>query len=254
MRVIAIALFASMVCGCASYVTPGRGAAMEALTQSAAAEKISPDSGVRDAMQRKPMANFPASVAIVRVQAPNYHSQTTGSIGSGRYSIVTSRDIESPADVQKLSTLPNLRGIAPLNRLVIPDELQSDQELRQAAAKVRADMVLVYTLDTVFTDSDRSTPLALVTLGIAPTTRTRIICTASAAVLDTRSGYIYGLAEASENKQFMQNAWTTPDTVDLSRREVETRAFAQLVDNLQITWTGIIKEHTGPQGVSYSTP
>jgi hypothetical protein len=49
-----------------------------------------------------------------------------------------------------------LRGLAPLNRLVLPQQLQSDRELRVGAAKLHADMLLIYTLDTTFADVSRA--------------------------------------------------------------------------------------------------
>src|SRR4051794_33931759 len=75
MRVLMIIVAVSL-CGCAgSYVTPGRGAQLADIA-APAAKLISPDSGVREAIDRKPMANFPAAIAVVRVQAPNYKSST----------------------------------------------------------------------------------------------------------------------------------------------------------------------------------
>src|SRR5215212_7827807 len=72
-----------------------------------------------------------------------------------------------PVDPQleRIEKLPLVRGLAPLNRLVIPSVLQTDADLRTAAAKLRADILLVYTLDTRFEEKSRATPLAVVTLG-----------------------------------------------------------------------------------------
>ena len=216
---------------------------MAALGASAVDQRLGTDAAISDAMAKKPLASFPAAVAIVRVQSPGYRSYTCSSWGVGRYSIVTTRDVEAEADVARLSSLPMLRGLAPLNRLVLDEQLQSDEELRRGAARLHADMLLIYTLDTTFADVDRSTPLSVITLGIGPTKRMRVICTASAALLDVRTGYVYGLTEARKEHEELQNAWKTADEVDVTRREVESKAFAALVGELQNTWAGVVKEY-----------
>jgi len=86
----------------------------------------------REILDKKPLATFPASVAVVRVQGPGYAPQTTG-WGRGAYSVITERDVESEQDVEKLDKLPQVRGVAPINLLLLPEMLQNDFELRQAA-------------------------------------------------------------------------------------------------------------------------
>src|SRR5207249_3104559 len=126
-----------------------------------------------------------------------------------------------------------------------------------AAAKMHADMLLVYTIDTEFMELNRTTPLTVFTLGATTTKNMRILSTASAAILDTRSGYVYGLAEGTKHHEELQNAWKTQDEVDKVRRDVESQAFADLVANLQTTWGGIVQENTtpgrAPGGARYDT-
>jgi hypothetical protein len=213
-------------------------------------QKNATETGVAEAMAKKPLASFPAAVAVVRVQSPGYKSYTAQGWGTGEYSIITTRDVEAQADVDKLGQLPMLRGLAPLNRLVLPQQLETDRELRIGAAKLHADMLLIYTLDTTFADVSRATPLSVITLGIGPTKRMRVMCTASAALMDTRSGFVYGLAEASKDHEELQNAWKTDDEIDRTRRDVEGQAFAALVGDLQKTWDGVVKEYAVPARVS----
>ena len=61
-----------LAAGCANYVTPGRAAPMAALGVSAFDQRVGTDSAIKDAMAKKPLASFPAAVAIVRVQSPEY--------------------------------------------------------------------------------------------------------------------------------------------------------------------------------------
>src|SRR5689334_7671160 len=95
---------------CASYVTPGGAAPMAALGATAVDQKRSTDSGIAEAMAKKPLASFPAAVAIVRVQSPGYRSYTARGWGTGPYSIITTRDVETSADLEKLAQMPMVRG------------------------------------------------------------------------------------------------------------------------------------------------
>ena len=263
MRSLVPLVFLVIISGCASYVTPGAGAPSKALGITPQEQKDQTDSGIAAVMEKKPLASFPASVAVVRVQAAGYRTRTAYGIGTGEYCVVTLRDIESDADVARISALPMLRGVAALNPIVLPPQLQTDYELRLAAARVHADMLLVYTIDTQFLESDHTTPLSVITLGATTTKNLRILSTASAALLDTRSGYVYGLADATKIFEQHQNAWKTEDEVDHSRRKVEGDAFSAMVTDLQTTWSGIVREHAAApapaaparnDGAGYTTP
>jgi hypothetical protein len=206
-------------------------------------QSLGTDAGIAAMMERKPLASFPASVAVVRVQASGYRSATATGFGQGQYCVITTRDVEADADVEKLSKLPMLRGVATLNRLIIPPSLATDYELRQAAAKMHADMLLIYTIDTQFLELNRTTPLTVLALGTTSTKNMRILTTASAALLDTRSGFVYTLAEGNGKHEERQNAWKTEDEVDQVRRQVESKAFSAMVGAVQTAWTDVISEH-----------
>src|SRR6185436_241195 len=100
-----------LVAGCATYTTPGRGAEMAKLGAAAIDQKNATESGIAEAMAKKPLASFPAAVALVRVQFPGYRSYTAQGWGTGQYSIITTRDVEAQADLDKLGALPMLRGL-----------------------------------------------------------------------------------------------------------------------------------------------
>ena len=133
-RLILSATF-TMLTGCAAYHTPGRGANLAAIGVSPEAQKAGASADINASFDKRPLANFPAGVAVVRIQAPGYSSPTAQGFGSGAYSIVLTRDIESDTDMQRLAKLPMIRGIAPIGRLLLPSRFQSDQELRSAAAE-----------------------------------------------------------------------------------------------------------------------
>ena len=252
-RLIAISLIA-LLTGCATYATPGRGAQMDLFgaekTAADARVQQGTDPGIATVLDRKPLASFPTSLALVRVQAPGYVSYTSRGWGGGQYTVVTTRDIEKPQDVSRINALPQVRGVAPLNRLVIPSVLNSDYELRAAAARMHADILLLYTIDTVFHETDRTTPISVVTLGATSNKRLRIITTASAAMLDTRSGYVYGLSEASEEHEELQNAYKTQEEIDRIRRDVEGTAFTKLIGDVESTWKMVLAEQARPGGTT----
>lgn len=250
--VLAVGLFMGIT-GCAQYAAPGRGVNLESVAAGLTKEQQT-DSSVQSALDRKPLASFPTGIAVARIQAPYYRSLTAEGWGHGNYSIVTTRDIEKPEQVERLAKLPLVRGIAPLNRLVVPVELKSDQELRHAAARLHADMVLIYTLDTTFYVKDMAKPVTIVTLGLSPNKRARVLTTASAVLMDTRNGYIYGVAEATDQRNELASAWSSDRKVDETRLKTEAAAFEKLVGELEKMWGGVIREHAGAYPTSRAAP
>ena len=239
--------------GCAaSYHAPGRAADFRALGITPEAQHAGAPSDINAAFDRKPLASFPAGVAAVRIQASGYVSQTAQGWGHGAFSIVTTRDVESDQSIERLRKLPHLRGLAPVNRLLLPAQLNSEKDLRSAAAQLQADMLLVYTFDTTFHDRDVAKPLSVITLGLSPTQATRVVTTASAVLLDTRNGYVYGVAESSARKSGVATAWNTESAIDADRQKTEREAFDKLVAQIESMWTGVVSEigPNAPKGVN----
>lgn len=241
MQVTRLFALALIVCatGCASYTTPGGGADLTGIT----------DYDIKEAFRREPAAHFPARIALVRVQATGYSNRYahTYGYGDGRFSVVTARDVETDADFQKLADMPQVAGLAPLNRLVIPARLESLDDLRQAAAPMRTDVLLVYTLDTSFRVEGKDiAPLRAFSLGVLSSDDTSVDTTASAAIIDVRTGYIYGLAEATAHRQKDTNAWNSDNVVDRFRQETEAEAFGKLVNEVTQLWAQIVMEQTKP--------
>jgi hypothetical protein len=242
----------TLLTGCAAYHAPGRGADLSALGVTAEAQKAGTSADINASFDKRPLANFPAGVAVVRIQAPGYQSPTAQGFGGGAYSIVLTRDVEPDDAMQRLAKLPMVRGIAPIGRLLMPNHLTSDKELRQAAAQLQADLLLVYTLDTTFHDRDLASPLSVVTLGLSPTQSTTVITTASAVLMDTRNGYIYGVSEASARKNGLATAWNTTSAIDGNRKRTETEAFQKLVGEIETMWKGVVQEN-GPNALKRGT-
>ncbi len=254
--VAAIALACGGVIGCASYATPGGAAdlgVMGVRPQLAADRASQTDITMQEKFDRRPLAKFPTAIAVARVQAPGYRSRTASSYGGhgGAYSVVTTRDVEKPEHLEKFAKLEQIAGIGPINRLLLPASgLRSDQELREAAASMQADILLIYTLDTNFYVRDMAKPLSIVSLGLSPNQQARVTTTASAVLMDTRNGYIYGVAEATDSYNRLASAWTNDDAVDAARIKTEAAAFEKLVAELEKTWTGVVARYAKPDSTA----
>ena len=226
-RPIACAFIASLLLtSCSTYMTPGRQADLSTFT----------DPRVKKAFTAKPAIRFPANLAIARVQASGYRSESVQGVGSGAYSVVTTRDIETEQDFDTIGKLPGIAGVVTLNRLLLPRELSSDLDLREAAAKLQTDAVLIYTVATEFRDNDIIPPLTTLTLGLVPNKRYKISATASAILMDTRTGYIYGALEEGESRSGLTIAWGSSSAIDASRRKAERAAFEKLLASFQPFW------------------
>lgn len=235
---------AALLASCASYVVPGRGADMQLFHPTNETEQ-----SIAQLLERKPLAQFPTTLAIVRVQAPDYRSYSTrNTSGGGGYAVLTRRDIETDDDIAHIAALPQVRTTVAVTQLLVPNELRGSEDLRKVAAQLHADMLLVYTLDTVFEAADHGGPVTLVTLGILPTTIESVDTTASAVVLDMRTGYLYGTAEASSRDSHVTSAWWTQAAIDASRKKTEHEAFAKLLGELDTTWRGIVAEYAPAKG------
>ena len=231
--------------GCASYVAPGRAADFGAMGVTHELQQHGTPASMREAFDRKPLASWPASIAVARVQASGYRSRTAAGYGQGTYSIVTNRDVEKDVQFERLVRLPMVKGVAPIGKVLLMStpQLNSDVELREAAATLQADMVLIYTLDTEFWVRDMATPLTVLSLGLSPSQEARVTTTASAVLIDTRSGFVYGLAEATEQNNRLASAWTSEDAIDAARLKTEEKAFEKLVVELEKTWSGVVTRY-----------
>lgn len=245
-RAFAATLLLAIFClagGCASYTTPGRGADLSQVGLSEEARRNLSDPMVRSTLETKPLAAFPTAIAVARIQATNYSSRTASSWGAGKYSVVLTRDVEKEEQFARLGKLPMVSGIAPMNRLILCTDLRDDLQLREAAARLHADMLLIYTFDTTFHDNQIAQPLNVVSLGISPTKTVKVATTASAILVDTRNNYLYGLAEATASRAKVTNAWMTGDTIDDARRKNEEEAFEKLIGEIEKTWTGVVNQY-----------
>lgn len=221
--------------GCATTYIPPSGRADFAAFTSA---------NLRDSFALAPAAQFPAALVFVRLQEPgyyNYYVDQSGSVvGDGRYAVITARELGEDVALARLRSLPRVSGIAGLNRMLLPSGMNSDEDLRAAAARLKADMVVLYTFETTFRDRDHSGPLTVISLGIFATKEITLNVTASALVVDTRTGFIYAALETTEQREFNASLWSERQKADLARQEAERAAFGKLVDEFEKNWGLIV--------------
>jgi hypothetical protein len=240
-----------LMAGCSTYTTPGAGVRIEDLPTAdlpsanrSSGSLSSEELDFAQSLKAQPTASFPARVAIARIQVAGYSSASNTCYGEGRLCVVITRDIETDESYDKLSKLPSMAGLAAMNRLVLPRKFTNTKDLRQAAAILRADMLLVYTLDTAFKiENTFIGPLALISLGLLPNKKARVTTTASAAMFDVRTGFIYGLAEATAIEEQRATFWSTSDAIDSARKTAESAAFEKLVGEIAKFWGDVLKTH-----------
>ena len=245
---ICVGFLVAAICigGCQShnYITPGGGADIASLTTTSLTE-----ADIQDVLDRKPASPFPVRLAIVRIQAPDYAVYNRQAYGRGRYTVLTTRETETEDYIKQLEQLPMITAVAPLNQILIPDQLNSDKELRLAAAKLHTDMLLVYTFNTTFRLKDHEVgPANVIMLGTLPNQEAVVTTTASCAIYDVRTGFTYGVAEATASEKQMTSLWVSDKATDELRVKTEQKSLAKLLDEIALTWNGIIGEYALQDG------
>jgi len=236
-RMLATITIIILLSGCAnSYVTPG-GQVNLANVQ---------DAEIKDIYELKPTAHFPAYIAFTRIQQSGYSSYSNQGYGEGSFSVITNREIESDDDIERIKKLDNVAGITPLSKVIIPDHISGLRDLRLAAAKLHADILMVYTFDTTFKVGPKKFQASdIISLGLLNNKEVKVFSTASAAFYDAKTGYLYGIAEATESRSQMSDLWESGSVVDKLRKQTEKMAFTSLIPEIEKTWEAIVKRYKG---------
>jgi hypothetical protein len=229
-----------LLAGCqSSYVVPGKSAELSAMAPE----------NIREGFLVKPSQPFPASVVAVRVQNgaySNYNLDRRGGVyAGGRYAVVLTREFETQEHYEQVAELPGIVDIISLNRMLLPPEVNGPEDLRVAASKLQADLIFLYTLDTVFYDEDKAKPLTVISLGLSPSRKITATTTASALLMDTRTGYLYGAFEATSRDTKHSSSWGSRDSSDAARISTEAEAFSLMLDEFVAAWPRLYAKY-GP--------
>jgi len=223
--------------GCATYIPPGAKADLQVFAPA----------DIQAGFAAKPTSPFPASIAVVRVQAPTYNNynlqQRGGNYGSGRYSVILAKEAGEDLQLDRVRKSQQVAGLVSINRMLLPERLEGDRELRAAASRLQADLTFLYTFDTAFFDTDMSKPLTVITLGLSPTRKISAATTCSALLIDTRTGYVYSAYEVTERSETLSTSWGSRDSADETRRKNEQEAFKKLIDEFVATWANVLERH-----------
>lgn len=220
------------------YTTPGSSVKISELA----------DEDISKLLSNKPTAQFPATIAIARIQSPRYtnwrYQNAQYHSPNGNFSLVLTRNSVEEDAFEKLSELNGIKQASPFNRLLLPYNYKSIKDLRLAAAKMKAGLLLVYTFDTEFkVDTKNYGPQNVFTLGYLKNKEVKVITTASVAIFDVQTEYLYGLAEATSSDSKRSNAWKKQDEVDALRLKTEAEAFNKLTEEIESLWAEIISEY-----------
>ncbi len=230
---VPVALVLLMCAGCASYQTPGAAVKLGELVPA----------DVAASSARDPLPRFPSSFALVRVQAPDYRSASSRGYGDGRFSIVTTQELMTDARLQEISGWPQVATVSMLKTALLPHRFDSLDDLRLAAAKLQADVLLVYSIDTRFEIGGRSyAPESDVSLGAKSVTAAAVKSHASAVLFDVRTGASFGEVGADADLADLAGALGSGEAVDAKRLQAERQAFAAMLANAQTTWSGIVSQ------------
>lgn len=220
------------------YVTPGGDVKISALA----------DEDITKILSNKPSAEFPVSIAVARIQAPKYsnnkYPNQEAKTATGNFSMVLTREYDEEKQLQEIGKLKGIKQISPFNRLLLPYNYNSIKDLRLAAAKMKAQMLLVYTFDTEFiVDAKNFGPQNVFALGYLKNKEVKVRTTSSAALFDVQTEYLYGLAEATEEVEKRSNVWKQSQDVDQLRIESEKKSFEKLSKEIEQMWDGIYQEY-----------
>lgn len=223
------ALAVLVLAGCqSSYVNSPRVAAARADQAKAFSDPL-----IARAYNAKPAIRFPARIAI----APQCG-----------YAQEQLRNLDAKGRLESLRGLPDVAAFFPLSSLVIakgdnaPAWNKTDLLLREAAAKLHADAVFLLKVETNISDGKIFAPLTTVSLGLFPNNRAEVIATALGALVDTRTGYVYGTLERSAGRLSYSMSWddfTRDRTIDRAAAD----AVAKLLRDVPDFWRGVVQAH-----------
>lgn len=235
-----LAVIVAIASSCSlKYVTPGSAVKISELA----------DEDIAKLLSNKPASEFPVNIAIARIQHPRYtnyqYPNQPNPEPQGNFSMVLTRNAEEDEAFEKLSELSGVKQASPFNRLLLPYNYKSIKDLRLAAAKMKAQMLMVYTFDTEFSiDTKNYGPQNVFAIGYLNNKDVKVVTTASVALFDVQTEYLYGLAEATANEHKRSNAWKKQDEVDNLRIETEKKAFNKLMGEVEKMWSGVVEEYS----------
>ncbi len=219
---------ALLTSGCTSYVNSPAVARSLKEKREAFSDPL-----IARAANAKPTMRFPATVAIAALgHDERGHIRALSALGK----------------LDSLNSLPQLARTATVSPVIVGEtdrehRVTADLRIREAAAKLHADAVLILSSETQATDGQIVAPLSTLSLGLLPNKRYELIATALAALVDTRTGYIYGTLEKSRARSGLTMSWGSDDVIRSVRSKVERDATEKLFADFPAFWRGVVDTH-----------
>ena len=226
--IIPVIVAALLSAGCSSYVNSPAFAKAREATRAAFSDPL-----IARAANARPAMQFPATIAIApNDQCVREHVRALSALGK----------------LDALESLPQLARTTVISPTILGEtdrehRITPDIRLREAAAKLHADAVLIIAIETQATDGRIIAPLTELSLGLLPNKRYELISTAFAALVDVRTGYVYGTDEKSRAKSGITMAWGSEDVIRRARSKVERDAMEKLFADFPAFWRGVVATH-----------
>ena len=142
--------------------------------------------------------------------------------------------------------MPRISAVAPVSRLLVSPDLKDTRDLRAAAAQLRADVILVYTIDTRFrTESAALGPLQTIALGFLPSKKAVVNATCAFILIDVRTGFVYGTGETTATEDQRSNVWGSENAIEAARLRAERKAFEDGLGEVAKLWSSVVAAHGG---------
>jgi len=179
----------------------------------------------------RPAATFPVRLAVARL---------SGEERQGRWIVRPASSPDLSEEFRAIQGLPEVTSVAFLSRLLL-DDCRGMRDVRAAALEVQADILLAWTVDSQIAIDDHDIgPLNLAVLGFAPNQEAIATVTASAAFIDTRTGFVYGIAEGSASKSKLGTVHNSDDAAGDALREGTREAIRRLQPEVEMAWKTIV--------------
>ena len=250
-RPFAVTLLSLLLAGCAStYVANPRPAAAIAgpgAGLSAGERDALTDVMVRRDSRAKPLAGFPANLAVARVQsARTYHRSPYDREPAlvDQLRVVNTRELEEDL-YEKVSKWPLITNVTRVSPLLLGTEMATQTDIRRVAGQLNSDILLLYTFNSHVKRNDWFAPLSIASLGTAPTIQVNVTSTVSAILVDSRTGYLYAMIEASGKSYHFAGGLNEDDAKKTATRRADRRALERMVKDFEGAWAEVLRQHAG---------
>ncbi len=235
-----LVIASSLLTSCANYRSPGMGLDVHEMLETSGPEHRS-DQGSTNLAQ--PAAMLPIRLVLVRIQRAGYPSMYEPCHGSGRYCVLTVRDVESDADLAQLADLPQVASLIPVPRRLVPERINAPIDLRRSLANAHiGDMALLYSIDTQAQvgETPSSEPLAKIKRSLQVDQPVTMRSRVTAALIDVRTGFVYLQTRTDFAETLPGWGWNSPEHTDRAHQRVERQAFHAMVGNISQHWSEVI--------------